>query len=618
MNIPRLAGRALACAATMSLFVITPAEARQGAPDIVSISPNPGPAGALLTISGQELTCASRIFGSCLVRVEPTVTLGGVACPVVSGNSEPVRCIIPPGAGTNHQVRLNRAGVLSDIVFFNYVAPFITGISTPERPTAGGNPVIIIGQHFGPGTTGMNQVMFNGSSCTINSWSPSQVACTAPPGAVTASIRLAAGGQFSNAVNYPYDPPVITGINPASAPASGGTLLTIQGRNFGGGLAPVNATVGAFNCPQAIGASHTQITCTVPPGTPGQSVAVRVSVGPSFSNTVQLAYQSLSCPAGAFINGNSCAPCAVGSYSSTTNATSCVAASPGFFVPGSGSIAQTACPVNTFQSLAGQGSCIACPSGMESGIGAIACTPIALPDSVLTITAECVMPDPADATKWLARFGYENRFENGGQPLEIVYGMANNFTVNTTDIGPLSGVPSQFALGIHTNAFTFRYSDGESVSWNVVDPESGAALTASPDASTPSCITAGAQGPPGPAGPQGAAGADGADGAPGQMGPVGPDGPQGPEGPQGPQGDTGSVGAQGPAGPQGPIGPQGPAGPQGDQGSVPSGTLLLVLEGEPSPADATFVGSFRQTLNGAAAAGNTGARVVTVRIYRKN
>ena len=204
---------------------------------------------------------------------------------------------------------------------------------------------------------------------------------------------------------------------------------------------------------------------------------------------------------------------------------------------------------------------------------------------MLTIKAECVMPDPADPAKWLARFGYENRHENGGHPLELVYGTANNFTVGTTDIGPLSGVPTQFALGIHTNAFTFRFSDGETVSWTVIDPESGDTMTASPTASTPSCVVAG------------------------------PQGPQGLQGPPGPAGQAGAAGPQGPSGPQGPIGPQGP---QGDAGSVPSGTLLFVFEGEPAPEGATYVGSYRQTLNGEPAANRDRARVVTVRIYRKN
>jgi hypothetical protein len=48
---------------------------------------------------------------------------------------------------------------------------------------------------------------------------------------------------------------------------------------------------------------------------------------------------------------------------------------------------------------------------------------------------------------------------------------------------------------------------------------------------------------------------------------------------------------------------------------VPPGTLLFVMEGGPAPADATFFGSFRQTLNGEA---GQAPRVVTIMIYRKN
>ena len=108
-------------------------------------------------------------------------------------------------------------------------------------------------------------------------------------------------------------------------------------------------------------------------------------------------------------------------------------------------MAQTMCMANTFQPTAGQSSCLSCAAGLVSAPGATSCTATTPAEPILTITAECVMPDPADATKWLARFGYENRFENGGQPLEIVYGMANKFTVGTTDIGPLSGVPTTVA-----------------------------------------------------------------------------------------------------------------------------------------------------------------------------
>jgi len=174
-------------------------------------------------------------------------------------------------------------------------------------------------------------------------------------------------------------------------------------------------------------------------------------------------------------------------------------------------------------------------------------------------------------------------------------------------------VPTTLDLGIHDNAFTFRFSNTENVVWTVNDPASGDPHMAAPTMLTPSCVASGTPGPVGPQGPEGPAGAPG---APGGIGPIGP---QGPAGTNGTNGAPGATGAQGPPGPAGPVGPAGPAGPQGPAGAsgtggVAPGTLLFVLEGEPAPAGATYVGSFKQSLNGDR--GNN--QLVTVRIYRKN
>ena len=588
MKIAPSVGRALACAAVFTVFVAAPVEARQPNPQITSIAPNVAPAGTTLVINGQDLTCVAEIFGACTMHTVPTVQINGVNCPVTLSNNTQVRCTIPPGAGFGLPVRLNRNGDLSNPVSFSYPVPAITAVLGSPRPTAGGSTVTIMGNHFGPGSGGgTNRVEINGAVCSTVTWNATQITCIAPAGVGASSVMVIAGSQVSNLSGYTYDPPEIFGVSPNSGPAAGGTTINIQGRNFGGGIAPVTVTVGGATCGVVPPVTHVMLACVVPPGVPGQNAQVRVTVAGQVSDADTFSYAQLTCPAGTFVNGLTCTPCAVGSFSSGPNSTSCTPAAPGFFVSSVGAAAQIACPVNTFQPHAGQFSCMPCAAGTQSGIGATSCTPIVAPDSVLAIATECVMPDPADATKWLARFGYENRYENGGLPLEIVYGMANNFTVGTTDIGPLSGVPTKFALGIHTNAFTFRFSNTETIAWNVVDPVSGDTLTTSPTASTPSCLVSGPQGPPGPAG------ADGAPGAPGAPGAIGP---------------------MGPAGPAGANGADGAPGPAGAPGSVPPGTLLFVLEGEPAPAGATYVGSFKQSLNG----DRGGSQNVTIRIYRKN
>jgi hypothetical protein len=573
-----------------ALIAPAAAEARQGSPQITGISPNVGAAGGQLTINGNDLTCISEFIGLCVQHTTPTVTIGTEVCGVISGEDEPVRCIIPIGAGTNLQVRLNRDGELSNPAFFSYPPPTFSFLA-PLRPTSGLTPVAISGNNFGLGGTPSDFVLIGSSNCGIGSWTNTTITCLAPAGVGVQGFQVVARNQPSAVGTYAYDKPVITDLAPTHGPASG-FPLSIQGDNFGAGLGPITVGVGSSVCP-VTSATHTSITCILPAGTAGQSVQVKVTVAGQASNVKTFTYDAQACPAGTFVNGLACVPCAAGMYSNTLNAPFCTLASPGFFVANTGQATQTACSANTFQPNAGAVSCFQCAAGTASGVGAIACTPITPTEGALSINAECVAPDPADATKWLVRFGYENDYENSGHPLDLPYGPANNFTVDGTDIGALSGVPTLLALGMHTNAFTFRFSQTENVVWTVIDPASGDPHTAAPTASTPSCVVAGPEG---------------------QQGPAGPPGAQGATGPAGPQGVSGLQGPGGPQGPAGPPGPQGASGTQGTPGSVPPGTLLFVFEGEPAPAGATYVGSFKQSLNG----DRGGSQNVTIRIYRKN
>ncbi len=83
----------------------------------------------------------------------------------------------------------------------------------------------------------------------------------------------------------------------------------------------------------------------------------------------------------------------------------------------------------------------------------------------------------------------------------------------------------------------------------------------------------------------------------------------GPPGPQGPKGDNGDKGAKG---------DQGEKGEKGDQGSVPSGTVVLVMPGDPAPAGYTLIGTFKQTMDLLPSQKGGGQKPVEVRVYRKN
>ena len=261
---------------------------------------------------------------------------------------------------------------------------------------------------------------------------------------------------------------------------------------------------------------------------------------------------SSTCPAGQFASGGTCSICPAGTYSAA------------------GSFACTSCLQGSYAPNAGSAACTPCPSGMTtSGLGATSCSPTA---SLVQVTpfASCIGPDPTDSTMNVAHFGYNNQFLNAGQPYQLSYGASTNqFTDNHVDVGPLSGVPTTFDLGLHTDAFAIRYNAGDELVWTLLDPATSTVQTASPSASTPVCGGGGAAGPQGPQGPQGTqglqgpqgpAGVSGADGAAGAAGPAGP---AGPTGPTGATGAPGAAGAQGPVGPAGSVGPQGPAGPMG-------------------------------------------------------
>jgi hypothetical protein len=101
----------------------------------------------------------------------------------------------------------------------------------------------------------------------------------------TVNVTVFQGGATSNSVPFTYAAPVLTSISPATGPASGGTLATINGS----GIAP-SATVrfGNLAAPVSTVTGSTQLTVTVPAGT--GTVNVTVTQGGATSNSVPFTY----------------------------------------------------------------------------------------------------------------------------------------------------------------------------------------------------------------------------------------------------------------------------------------------------------------------------------------
>jgi len=419
------------------------------------------------------------------------------------------------------------------------------------------------------------------------------------------------GIVYSNLITV-VDPPADVSCAPGQFLGSGNICQTCAaGTSSAGGSATSCTVCAAGQFSSAGSAVCSACSADTYAASAGSASCAACPVGFSSAAGSASCTQVVStCSAGQFLFGTVCAVCPAGTFSGGGTATSCSACAAGSFSP-AGSASCNACPAGTFAAGTGSNTCMSCPAGTTSGAGATACTSIA---ATIVLRAECVAIDPSDATKRLVQFGYENTFL-ASVPLPTPYGApANIVTIADVDAGEASGAPTALAPGIHSNAFTVRYSSGQSVVWSVRDPATTLTMTASPSAFTPSCTVAGPVGPAGPAGP---------------VGPTGPAGPAGPTGETGPAGAQGNPGADGAPGAQGPQGPQGPQGVKGDTGAtgaqgpagsdafVPSGTLIFREATLPQPplTQYEFVGSYTLELDGK---GPKKSSSILINIYRKN
>jgi hypothetical protein len=110
---------------------------------------------------------------------------------------------------------------------------------------------------------------------------------------VNQPVVVQVSGVASNALNFTYDAPQITGISPATDNTQGGAVMTISGSNFG---TAGTVTVGGVVCaPTGTAFAHSTIQCSVPPGSVRQSVARFDFVAASALRCVGLPCVALAC-----------------------------------------------------------------------------------------------------------------------------------------------------------------------------------------------------------------------------------------------------------------------------------------------------------------------------------
>ncbi|MGO9828554.1 MAG: IPT/TIG domain-containing protein [Myxococcaceae bacterium] len=167
------------------------------------------------------------------------------------------------------------------------VPPTVGSVVPKAGPPAGGTPVTIFGNYFGPGAT----VTFGSAAATgVTVDSLTNISATTPPGTVGAVdvtvtnwgfVNFPQSGSLPGGFTYSTTAPTITSITPTSGPAAGGTPVTITGTNFESGA---EVAFGLEPATNVVVNSPTSISATTPAGTPGP---VNVAVI-SDSQTTQL------------------------------------------------------------------------------------------------------------------------------------------------------------------------------------------------------------------------------------------------------------------------------------------------------------------------------------------
>jgi hypothetical protein len=158
-------------------------------------------------------------------------------------------------------------------------APAVAGISPNSGPDAGGTLVTITGTGF----TGATAVDFGTTAATnVTVVNNATITADSPAGSgvVDVSVITPAGtSATSSADQFTYiAAPTVTGLNPTSGPAAGGTLVTITGTGFTG------ATVvdfGATAATEFTVINGTTITADSPAGTGTVDVTVTTPDGTS-------------------------------------------------------------------------------------------------------------------------------------------------------------------------------------------------------------------------------------------------------------------------------------------------------------------------------------------------
>lgn len=225
--------------------LVSSSDFRPGAPIISGFTPSSAAAGAVITISGSNLSAVK------------TVRINGVETPATNATDDTVQAIVPNNASSGLVSVVTDATNAASDAQITITSPSISDIS--PHFGAPGSQVTITGANLGS----LTAVQFNGTPGNVVSRAAdgSSVVVTVPPTFTEGPLTLVgSNGQVVSDDSFGTGP-LITAISPSTA--SVGSTVTITGKYL------KNTSLVSFSGMNDIGAaftvvSDTQITVVVP------------------------------------------------------------------------------------------------------------------------------------------------------------------------------------------------------------------------------------------------------------------------------------------------------------------------------------------------------------------
>ncbi|XP_076865903.1 fibrocystin-L-like isoform X2 [Brachyhypopomus gauderio] len=248
----------------------------QQTPEITSVSPDTGPSGTVITVSGTG-------FGSDAGLV--LLTIAGVSCDVSSIMDTEVQCTVGAHPGGTYPVKLHHRVKGDALTQANFTYELrLTQVVPNEGSYGGGVLVAVQGSGFDPQSS---RVLICSRECNVsrNASNSSTLYCEVPPNNGTqleepCSVTvLNTRGSVYQTNSYTYKTsltPVVTDVSPRRGGTAGGTVLTISGSGFSGGN--VTVTIAGSVC-DVLSANDTQVICMTGSQPKSQLTNIRLQVG---------------------------------------------------------------------------------------------------------------------------------------------------------------------------------------------------------------------------------------------------------------------------------------------------------------------------------------------------